>query len=239
MNLPAQTQDSNRLTVEQLREHMPPRQRTNINQGLVDTLNQVMDEPEFRDQFRENLLGWADALQDPNTTMPGYIAAVKYVSFKMMGFTNEAAWIKTFPERHKRLIEEDKPAAHLRGLVSAYNKGKLVTQLMRQSIIPTWILNYDKFQHAVNVQATIMTDSSVSPKVRSDAANSLLTHLKQPEAKDVNIAVEVKQDETITKLSEAMAALAEKQRQAIEDGVMTAEEVAEAMIIEGESERLD
>jgi hypothetical protein len=228
----------NPLTVETLKEVMPPRQKQNITQGLVDEMNQLMTEPEYREQFRENLVSYADVLADPNTTIKGYVRAVKYVSYKLMGMTNEDAYCRTFPERHQRLLAENKPAAYLRSLVCAYNKGTLVNKILEQTLVPTWVLNADLFQKALNNQATLMTTAK-SEKVRSEAADSLLRHLKRPEAAKVELDVSVKQDETITKLSEAMTELAEKQAEAIASGLMDAQEVAEAMIIDGEAERVE
>jgi len=221
------------LSLDQLKAVMPTRQKQNITQSLVDELNHLMAEPEYREQFRDNLLSYADVLQDPNTTLNGYIRAVKYVSYKLMGFTNQEAWIKTFPERYQRLCDEGKPDAYLRSLVCAYNKGQVVNRILEQTLVPTWVLNADLFQKALNTQAVLMT-SAKSEKVRAEAANSLLSHLKRPEAAKLQLDVTMQQDESVAKLTKAMSELAAKQREAIESGLMTAQEVAEAMIIEGE-----
>lgn len=221
------------LSLEQLKSVMPTRQKQNVTQSLVDELNQLMVEPEYREHFRENIISYADVLQDPNTTMDGYIRAVKYVSYKLMGFTNQESWIKTFPERHKRLCDENKPEAYLRSLVCAYNKGQVVNKILEQTLVPTWVLNADLFQKALNTQAVLMTGAK-SEKVRVEAANSLLSHLKRPEAAKLELDIAVKQDESVSKLTKAMGELAIKQREAIASGLMSAQEVAEAMIIEGE-----
>lgn len=223
------------LSLDQLKAVMPTRQKQNVTQGLVDTLNQLMEEPEYREHFRENILSYADVLQDPNTTMEGYIRAVKYVSYKLMGYTNQESWIKTFPERYKRLCDEQKPEAYLRSLVCAYNKGQVVNKILEQTLVPTWVLNADLFQKALNTQAVLM-NSAKSEKVRAEAANSLLSHLKRPEAAKLELDVTMKQDESVAKLTKAMGELAEKQREAIASGLMSAQQVAEAMIIEGEVE---
>lgn len=231
-------EDTPELTVEQLKAVMPARQKQNVTQGLVDEINQLMVEPEYREEFRNNLVSYADILQDPNTTIKGYIRAVKYVSYKLMGYTNQEAWIKTFPERHARLIKENKPESYLRSLVCAYNKGQIVNKILEQSLVPTWVLNADMFQKALNTQAVLMT-SAKSEKVRSEAADSLLRHLKRPEAAKLELDMTVKQDETVIQLSKAMTELAEKQKEAIASGLLSAKEVAEMTIIEGESERID
>jgi hypothetical protein len=227
------TDVTGQVTVEQLKGVMPPRQRANITQGLVDELNQVMDDPSYREQFRENLLGYTDVLQDPNLTLPGYISAVKYVSYKMLGMTNENAWKKTFPDRFQRLLDEEKSPDYIRSVVSAYARGKTIAKIFQQAMMPVWILNQDKVQAAINVQAKLMLTAR-SEKVRSDAANSLLTHLKQPEATKVSLDIQVKQDETIPALRKEMTKLAAAQREALASGAMTPDAMAAAKLIEAE-----
>jgi len=228
-----EVEGSTPLTLEQLKAVMPARQKQNVTQEFVDHLNQIVEEPEFREQFRENVIGYVDVLQDPNTSLKGYIRAVKYVSFKIMGFSNQESWLRTFPERYQRLIDEEKPEAYIRSLVCAYNKGKLVNQILEQTLVPTWVLNNDKFQNAINVQASLMIHAK-SEKVRTDAANSLLTHLKRPEAAKVEIDIAVKEEDSIGELRRTMIKLGDAQAEAIRNRVMDAKDIAESEIIEGE-----
>ena len=122
-------------------------------------------------------------------------------------------------------------------MVCAYNKGKVVQRLLTQSMIPVWVLNQDKVQEAINVQAQLMLTAK-SEKVRSDAANSLLTHLKQPEAQKVQLDVAVKQDESIGELRRAMIELAAEQKNALRAGIMDSDELGRRKLIEGESQRI-
>ena len=225
--------DTPDLTVEQLKKLMPARQKQNVTQSFVDNLNQMVVEPEFREHFRENILGYIDVLQDPNTSLKGYIRAVKYVSYKLMGDSNQEAWMKTFPERFQRLVDEEKPEAYIRSLVCAYNKGQLVNRILEQSMVPTWVLNQDKFQKAINTQAELMMLAK-SEKVRTDAANSLLTHLRQPEATKVSVDVTVKQEDSIGEMRRTVIELGKAQAEAIRLGIGNAKTVAESEIIEGE-----
>ena len=224
-------EDSPALSLEQLKSVMPSRQKQNITQKLVDEINHLMIEPEYREYFRNNIISYADVLQDPNTTIRGYVKAVKYVSYKLMGFTNQESYIKTFPERYQRLCDEDKDPSYLRSLVSAYNKGELVNRILEQSLVPTWVLNADLFQKALNQQAVLMT-SAKSEKVRSEAADSLLRHLKRPEAAKLELDVTMKQDESVKQLTEAMAKLVDAQRESIARGERSAQEIAESSIID-------
>ena len=64
--------------------------------------------------------------------------------------------------------------------MTSYNKNKLVNLILEQSMIPSWVLNQDMYQKALNVQCELMLTAN-SEKV-SDAANSILTHLKPPQS---------------------------------------------------------
>lgn len=230
--------DSAPITVEALKEAMPKRQKHNINSHLVDQLNALVTEPEEREAFRENLIGYTDILQDPNIKLKSYIEAVRYVSFKLMGYSNQESWMKTFPERYKRLVDSGKDPGFIRSTVACYNRNKIVNQILEQTLVPTYVLNADIFQKAVNEQARLMT-TAASEKVRSDAANSLLTHLKPPEAVKMKLDVSVKQDTSIDELREATLELVKTQKQYIESGHTTAHDVAKGKLINGSCERVD
>ena len=75
----------------------------------------------------------------------------------------------------------------------------------------------------------MMTASS--EKVRSDAANSLLIHLKPPETKKVELDIGLKQGNEIDQLRDVLAQLTSQQRQMIQTGVVTATETAEYKLI--------
>jgi hypothetical protein len=232
-------EDTSKLTVETLKATMPKRQKHNITQGLVDTLNKLVTDPEERQYFRENLLSYTHVLQDPNVKLESYIHAVRYVSYKLMGLTNQEAWIKTFPKRYHRILNDGKSDVFLRATVSGYNKNKIVATVMEQAMIPVHILNADVFQRAVLTQSELMTDANVSPKVRSDAANSLMTHLKPPEARKLNLDVTVAEDDSLRELRGAITELAGAQKRAIEAGIEDAERIAESKLIPAEYERKD
>lgn len=64
-----------------------------------------------------------------------------------------------------------------------------------------------------------------SEKVRSDAANSLLNHLKPPEVQKVELDIGLKKDGAMQDLKSTLAELALKQRQFIDAGVVDLREV--------------
>lgn len=226
------------ITIDQLRRLMPKKQSHHITPHLVDTLNEMVDEPEVRNAFRENILGYTKVLTEPNAQLPNYIFAVKYVSYKLLGFNNIESWIKTFPERYQRLLDKQKHIDFIRSIVAGYNRGKMVQQIFEQTMVPTYVLNQDMYQKALSVQCELMLTAR-SEKVRSDAANSLLTHLKQPEATKINIDVNVQEDDSIRELKQSTLELIKQQRLMIQSGAMNAQEIAEGTLITGEFERVE
>ena len=96
--------------------------------------------------------------------------------------------------------------------------------------MPTHILNADLFQKAINTQAELMMNAR-SEKVRSDAASSLMTHLKPPETKKIELDIGLKQDQSLADLREATGELVRMQRKQMEDGNINALEIANSTII--------
>jgi hypothetical protein len=164
-----------------------------------------------------------------------YVDAVKYVSFKLMGDSNLLAYTRAFPERIMRHKGDGVSDADISKYVSAYNKGKLVNLIMEQTLVPSHVLNADAYQKAINVQVDLMENAN-SEKVRSDAATSILTHLKRPEVQKVELDIGIKTDGAVADLRATMRELAAVQLKTIEEGNMTAQEMAHAKlnVIEGE-----
>jgi hypothetical protein len=204
--------------------------KKSINQELIDQINTTLSEPELFESYRENLLSYTKVMADGRFKVDSYIQAVKYVSHKLMGCTNIEAYTKTFPDKYQRFVQQGVQAKDIASYVTAYNKSKLVNLIFEQTLIPSYVLNQDLYQRALNVQADLMVNSG-SDKVRCDAANSLLTHLKMPETQKVELEIGVKEDSSIGALRQATLELARQQRLAMEAGAMNAQEVAHAKIV--------
>lgn len=220
------------ITLDQAKKAIPRHLASTVTQDIVDTLNDVQN-PEEAERFRENFINYGHVLTDGKFCVTEYLNAIKYVSFKLMGLTNQDAYFKAFPDRYQNLLAAGRTAKEISAYVAAYHKGKLVNQIMEQAAVPTWLINQDLFQKAINVQAELMTDPDVSPKVRSDAANSLLTHLKRPEAAAPAININLNPTSAVDDLRNTLASLAQQQKEMIQGG-MTAKRLAEQTIIEGE-----
>lgn len=206
------------LTIEQVTKALPPHLKTAATPSLVALINNVSTDQDIAQAVRDNFISYAGVLKDGKFKTEDYVSAVTYVSFKLLGDSNQDAWFKTFPQRYQRLVSMGTSTKDIAAHVSAYNKGKLVNLIMEQTLVPSWVLNQDIYQKAINVQFDLMTDTNVSPKVRSDAANSLLTHLAKPKEVGPLISIDARQNDGVDQLKEALSAFALAQQQAIAGG---------------------
>ncbi len=213
------------LTVDQFKQCLPDKVKKSVNQELIDQINKTLNDPEMYETYRENLLSYTSVMADGRFKMDGYVDAVKYVSHKLRGASNIEAYIKTFPDKYQDFVNKGVASKDIASYITAYNKGKLVNLIFEQTMIPSYVLNQDMYQRALNVQADLMVNSK-SDKVRSDAANSLLTHLKMPETQKVQLEIGVKEDSSIAALRATTLELSRQQRLMMEAGAMTAQDVA-------------
>lgn len=229
---------STELSIEEMRGALPPSVRKAVTDESLVKINTTITDPDTHEHFRENLLGFAGVMKEGRFKFDNYVSAVKYVSYKLMAKSNTEAFSLTFPDKMRRFNAQGKTPKDVSSFVSAFHHSKLVTLLLEQSMTPSWIVNQDLYQKALNTQAELMIHAS-SEKVRTDAANSILTHLKPPETQKLEIDIGVKEDSSIAALRSATQELAEQQRKALAAGQMTAQQAAEQpVIIEGEAERV-
>ena len=220
------------LTVEIVKKVMPGRLRGAITQGLVDKINTISTDPILTDEIKKNFLGYTGILQDGKYKTEDYLNAVVYVSYKLMGYSNIDSYIKTFPQRYQVLVSKGLPQKDIAAYVTAYNRGKLVNKILEQTLVPTWVLNQDVYQKAINTQAALL--NSKNEKVRFMAADSILTHLAKPEKAGPLVNIEMSQNTGIEDLRETLVKLAEVQQNLIKQGKATTEQIAEQKIIEAE-----
>lgn len=221
-------------TVEDVKKAVPSHIRSNITQPLVDTLNNIAADPLIAEDIRNNFVSYSAVLKEGKFKVEDYLNAVAYVSYKIMGNTNEESYAKTFPHRYSALIAKGTVKKDIASYVSAYNKGKLVNLILEQTLVPSWVLNQDLYQKAINVQADLMQNAQ-SEKVRAEAANSLLTHLGKPKDGSFQISIGEVESSGMREMREMLREVAENQREAIGSGRMRTIDVA-AQRIKAEDE---
>jgi len=226
------------ISKKELQAALPDRLKVNVTQDLIDKINNISADPLHAENIRENFITYTRVLQDGKYKIEDYMNAVAYVSYKLMGYNNQDSYFKTFPDRQAALVAKGASKKDISAYVAAYNKNKLVNAILEQSLIPIHILNQDAVQKAINTQIEIMTDESNPAVARTQAANSLLTHLVKKETAQVQLNIGTVESSGLKDLQNAISDLAKEQKRLIESGV-TAKSIAESSIVDGEYERVD
>lgn len=214
------------LTLQEVQDSLPAGQKGVITQDMVNQLNALSKDPEEARYIRENFISFSQVLSEGRFKLGDYVRAVMYVSHKVMGKSNLESYKATFPDRYADMVAAGRQPKDIASYVAAYNKGKLVNLVYERAMIPTWVLNQDMFQSALNTQYEIMNDVSVSDKVRVEAANSILTHLKKPEVNKAELKVDIGMNDGMKALESRLAQMAEAQMKVIDGEAMSVQEVA-------------
>jgi hypothetical protein len=208
------------ITAEQLELALGSK-RNWASQELVTTLNSL--ETDGADLVRENWLTHANILREGTYSMEQYTTAVKYVSLKQMGHTNQQAYSIALADRYQELVAKGYDDQRISSHVAAYHKGGLVQKLLSQSTIPLYLLYQDEAHKAIKTLVTIMTDAGGYPgapsaRTRAEAADKLLNHIKRPESAKIQLEVTQGAADGMNELTLMMRDLAQKQLAAIEAG---------------------
>lgn len=218
------------LTLEQFQKVLPKQVKKAVDQNFINGINLLISDPDMRINYRDNLLSYTGVMRDGKYKIVDYVNAVRYVSFKLLGDTDISAYTKAFPTRFQRMVNMKKSSKDIASFVSAYNRNKLVNAVFEQTIIPSHILNADLYQKALNTQAELMV-GAVSEKVRCDAANSILIHLKAPETQKIELDIGLKENKTIEELRNSTLELVAQQREMIRLGHSNAGDIAKSNLL--------
>lgn len=219
-----------KLTLDNVKKAVPAKLKDSIEQSFVDKLNNLANDPIVADQIRNNFISYAHVINDGKFSIEEYLSAVKYVSFKLMNLTNIDSYARTFPQRYAGLLARGTSQKDIASYVSAYNRGKLVNLILEQTLVPSWVLNQDIYQKAINTQAELMNNAK-SERVKCMAADSILKALAKPEAAGPLVNIDMKETSGINELKQALVELAANQKKSIEKGILTPKNIVEAEII--------
>jgi len=218
------------LTEQQFKDALPAKVKKSVNAVLMNQVNNTLSDPDQYEFFKENLVSYTNVMMEGRFKVSSYINAVKYVSFKLMGSTNISAYTRTFPDKYARHLRKNISKKNIASYATSYNKSKLVNLIFEQTLVPSHVLNQPMFQEALNVLANLMVTAR-SEKVRSDSANSILTHLKRPEAQKIELDIGVKRDKTLDILRATTLDLVNAQKKQIIDGNASAKQIAEGDLV--------
>lgn len=222
------------LELSVVRKLLPKNHRSMITQEYLDKIEASVNNSAIAEQFKDNFISYTNVLNNGKYKMEDYVNAVKYVSFKLLGYSNRDSYISTFPDRYAKL-ERDNPE-YIDQFVCAYNKTKLVNAIYEQTMVPTYVLNAPLHQEALNELAKMIHDPSVRGMAKVKACEAVLNATKQPEVVKGELQINVGQSDTVAELREIVEAMSIQQRANLENGYIGLKELAESKIIDVEVE---
>jgi len=221
------------LDYKEFKRQLPKEKRHLLNEEVYEEILKLKDDSI---DLRENLLSYTDVLMTGKFSIINYAKACKFVALLNMGKTAYDAYIIVFPDRYRRWLEIAYPTKDQYAEVTGYKNRKLVTEVMKRTLIPTNVMNQDKVQQSINVLADLMINAK-SEMVRMKSAESLLRELKVEEKENkLELDITVKKDESLNQLEATLNKLAGEQVKAIEDGKATHKQIAEMDIVTVEVE---
>ena len=225
------------LQLEAVKKLVPKAQRTMITQDFLDKIEASVTNSEVAEQFKENFVTYLNVLSKGKYKMDDYISAVKYISYKLLGYSNIKAYAATFPDRYQRLKDEGQQ--QIEAFVSMYARGKLVNQIFEQTMVPTYVLNAPLHQEALNELAMMIKDPDVRGMTKVKACEAILQHTKQPEVVKGELTIGIEQSDTINDLREIVENLADTHKVLLERKGMTLKQIAETNIIDADYTEVD
>ena len=118
------------LTRAEVQRALPDTSKFTVTQQMVDHLNMIGQDPLLLENLRDNFVSYTSVLQDGRYKAEDYVTAVTYCTFKLMGLSNQDAYMHTFPNRHATLVAAGKTKKEISAYVAAYSKGKLVQAIL-------------------------------------------------------------------------------------------------------------
>jgi hypothetical protein len=206
-----------KITLEALKSVTVKSQRSMITQDLVDKLNQWGTDPKLMESYGENVLSYINVLKEGKFKITDYMNAVRFVSYKMMGYTDIDAYIITFPDRYERLLADGVPREDMSPYVSAYKKNALVVKIFEQTVIPINVLNNHMAQDSLNELMKIGLHGR-SEMARVAALSKVLDKTDAPDVKKMQLDMNVNTGDAIADLRTMLSEAANEQLEYIEKG---------------------
>lgn len=217
------------MDLVELKKSLPANLQSAANAELLDRINSSITDPEGWEIYKEGLLDYQGVLQSGKYKISSYVDAVRYVTFKLLGATNQDAYAKTFPDKFNDFVARGMSSKTISAYVSAYHNGKLVSQIIEQSLVPFWLVNQKARQDALNKQIELMY-SAESEFVQCQAAESVLKHTEKPKEAGPLINFDMRENSGMEELKGLLQDLASKQLDSLQNGMVDVKTIAEQEI---------
>lgn len=203
---------SNQITLRTA-QSLVPNGASYVDQSFVDKINSLMAEEDDVEAIRDSLMESFCCLSRGYSAEQFY-KAVKFVSLLNAGKSITDSYIITFPERSVG-FEEKNIKTHISNYASNYNTTKIVKEIKKHLLIPTHLLFRDVKYKAIYVLSEMLDNKTVPAKTKVLAANTLLTHLKDPDEGKLTLSVNYENDNVINALRQSMIQLVSKQQESL------------------------
>lgn len=221
------------LSQKEIADALPAHLRSAVTPKFADDLNNMAADPLIAEEFERNFITYSKVLMEGKFKTSDYLNAVAYVTYKLLGHTNQDAFKYTFPDRQRRMTAMGYDARQISSFVAAYHKGQLVQAILSQSITPAYVLHQSKYHDAIRTQHEIATDDQALNKDRVAAADSLIKALTPPAVKEVNLNIGVKETSGMAELKSLLLGVARNQIERIENGEDVKQIAEQGLVIEG------
>lgn len=197
---------------------LPAHLRTLVTPSFVTKLNNMAADPLVGEEMERNFITYSKVLMDGRYKTEDYLSAISYTTYKLLGHTNQDAYSYTFPDRIRTMTAQGYDKQKISSYVAAYHKGKLVSAILEQAIIPAFVMHQGKFHAAIGVLADIALDTGALNKDRVAAADSLVRNLTPPQTKEINLNLGVQDASGMGEMRQMLADMAAQQREFILQG---------------------
>lgn len=212
------------ITKKDIEQALPANLKSSATQQLADHLNNLVQDPETGAYIRDHFISYAVVLAEGKWGIDAYMNAIQYATYKMMGYSNQDAYFRTFPQKQNDFIAKGTTAKDISSYVSMFHKGKLVSAILEKAMIPIHVLYQDVYHKAIQHQAHLMLNAQ-SEKVQTEAANSIMVHLGKPKDTAPTVAIQINNNAEMDAMKQMIADMAGMQAKLIESGV-TAQDIA-------------
>lgn len=232
------------LTVAELQQALPTKKNV-ITKEAVDILNQCINDPEFQgESLLQTASTYEGVLKGTRASVPEYLNAIRFCAYMTTNDSNYTeAYKKVFAGRdfvkERMHLPSDHPKyAELTSAASRYRRTKLVVDILTASQVPLDMIFTGQRYKAVGVLAQIMENGKYD-RDKINAAKELLAATKGAENVKLDLGVSVATENAVEQLNRQLAEAAARQRDALEKGISTLEEIGsmkvkESDVIEGE-----
>jgi hypothetical protein len=228
-----------KLDLHVLQSQLSVKQKNMLNQGTVDELQKLCDDPEYGEEFLDCYKDHLNILKENSKyTSSGYMSAIKFFSLIESGNNITDSYCKVFPERLHRRLKRGQEKSDITGEASRFNGTALVNEVRKVSGIPVNLIHRHLLHEAILSQAKLMRTAK-SEMVRQKAGEVLIKELKPTEEHVISVKVEDGAKSAIEQLREATEKLAIQEMQSANAGVSLKTIIEGKIITEVDTEIAD